>query len=156
MKLEGAPMKLVNAERDFHQGVVLTEWSTRAECGHLYWAFTEGLGDWLGEPSSMSVTVEPGVAFCIVARREWGGGAHYGRFVELHQDRRVAMKWIGESLGGVESDVIVELVPTGRGTDVTVVHTGITEPDARATVAALWQGARHALDTIIFSSRPRR
>lgn len=149
-------MKLVHAERDSDQDVVLTEWSTTADCGHLYWAFTEGLSDWLGEPSSMSTAVEPGVAFCIHARREWGGGVHYGRFVELRQDRRVTMKWIGESLGGVESDVIIELAPSARGTDVTVAHAGITHPDARATVANLWEGARRALDTIISSSQPRR
>lgn len=149
-------MKLVKTEPDSHRDIVLTEWSTTADRGHLYWAFTEGLSDWLGDPTSMSMAVEPGMAFCIDVRREWGGGAHYGRFVELHQDRRVAMKWIGESLGGVESDVIVELVPTARGTDVTIVHAGVTDPDARARVTSLWDGARHALDTIIFSSQPRR
>lgn len=149
-------MKLVNADRGSRQGAVLTEWSTAADCGHLYWAFTEGLSDWLGDPSSMSMIVGPGAAFCIDARREWGGHAHYGRFVELHQDRRIAMKWICESLGGVESDVIIELQPTARGTDVSIVHAGVTDPDARAMVASLWNGARYALDTVIFSSQPRR
>lgn len=148
-------MKLVTTERDSDHGVARTEWSTTAECGHLYWAFTEGLGDWLGEPTSMSVTVESGAAFCIDVKREWGGGAHYGRFVELHQDRRVVMKLIGESLGGVESDVVIELVPSARGTHVSITHTGVTDPEARAVVASLWTGARHALDTIIFSSQAR-
>ena len=147
-------MKLVKAELDSHQPVVWTEWSTAAECGPLYWAFTEGIGDWLGRPSSMSTAIEPGAAFCIDAKRKWGGGAHYGRFVDLHQDRRIVMKWIAESLGGVESDVVVELVPTAHGTDVTIAHAGITDPIVRATVAGLWSGARHALDSLVFSSRP--
>jgi uncharacterized protein YndB with AHSA1/START domain len=147
-------VKLVNAELDSHHTIVWIEWSTTAECGHLYWAFTEGMSDWLGDPSSMSTVIEPGAAFCIDARREWGGGAHYGRFVELHQDRRIAMKWIAESLGGVESDVVIELVPTAHGTDVSIAHAGVTDPAVRATVGSLWNGARHVLDSIIFSSRP--
>lgn len=149
-------MKLVTTERDSHHGTVLTEWSTTADCGHLYWAFTEGLSDWLGDPSSMSMVVEPGAAFCIDVRREWGGGAHYGRFVSLHRDRRVSMKWIGESFGGVESDVVIDLVTTARGTDVSVSHACVIEPQARAVVASFWTAARHALDTIIFSAQPRR
>lgn len=147
-------MKLVTSDLDSRHGVVLTEWSTTADCGHLYWAFTEGLCDWLGDPSSMSITVEPGTPFCIDARREWGGGAHYGRFVELHHERRVTMKWISESLGGVESEVVVDLVPTTRGTDVGIAHAGVPDPQARVVVAGFWTAARHALDTIIFSSQP--
>ena len=149
-------MRLVTTARDSDHGTVLTEWSTTAGCGHLYWAFTEGLSDWLGDPTSMSVVVEPGAVFCIEVKREWGGGAHYGRFVALHQDRRVSMKWIGESLGGVEADVVIDLVSTARGTDVSIAHTGVTDPQARAVVASFWTAARHELDTIIFSAQPRR
>ncbi len=149
-------MKFVNAERDTRHDVVLTEWSTTAACGHLYWAFTEGLGDWLGDPSSMSMAIEAGVAFCIDAKPEWGGGAHYARFVDLRQDRRIEMKWIGESLGGVESDVVIEIWPTARGSAVSIAHAGLPDPAARAMAARLWDGAHRTLEAIIVSSQPRR
>jgi uncharacterized protein YndB with AHSA1/START domain len=147
-------MKLVNTELDADQTVVWIEWSTTADCGHLFWAFTDGISDWLGDPSSMTTAAEPGVAFCIDARREWGGDAHYGRFVELHQDRRIVMKWIAESLGGVEADIVIELVPTARGTHVSIAHAGVSDPAVRATVGGWWNGARHAIDSLIFSSQP--
>jgi uncharacterized protein YndB with AHSA1/START domain len=147
-------MKLVNAALEADQSIVRIQWSTTANCGHLYWAFTEGLSDWLGAPSSMSTPLEPGAAFCIDAGQEWGGRSHYGRFVQLHQDRRIAMTWISESLGGVESDVVIDLVRADGGTAVCIDHAGVTDPEARASVGSFWLGARHAIDTIIVSAQP--
>ncbi len=146
-------MKLVNTHLDPDPQTVRTEWSTSADCGHLYWALTEGLSDWLGTASSMSMALEPGATFCFEARHEWGGGTHYGRFVELRRNRRIVMKWISETLGGVEADVAIDLVATDLGTDVRVDHIGITESGVRASVERLWLGARHALDTLILSAQ---
>jgi uncharacterized protein YndB with AHSA1/START domain len=146
-------MKLVNNAIDTGVGVVRIGWRTSADSGHLYWAFTEGLGDWLGSPSAPAMTLEPGAAFCIEARPEWGGDAHYGRFVELEPNRRVAMKWISRSLGGCESDVAIDLLPIDIGTEVRVEHAGISDQSVRAEVGRFWLAAQRTLDSIIAASK---
>lgn len=64
------------------------------------------------------------------------------------------LKWISEVLGGVESEVVVDLVPTAHGTEVSVVHGGTPDSGVRADIGRFWLTARHALDTIIFSAQP--
>lgn len=145
-------MKLVNAQLDTPHAV-RTEWSTTADPGHLFWALTEGLADWLGDAAATTSLLEPGATFCIDAGPEWGGRAHYGRFVELRHNRRIVAKWISESLGGIESDVTIDLEPTDRGTDVCVEHVGPTDSASRADIGRFWLGARHALDEIIFAAQ---
>ena len=141
---------------DIANGVVRIGWSTAADRGHLYWAFTEGLGDWLGTPSSLSTEIEVGTAFCIDTHPEWGGDAHYGRFTDLQQDRRISMKWMSSSLGGVESDVMIELVRSAPGTDVRIEHSGVADQAARAAVGNFWLETRRALDAVISSAQPNR
>lgn len=147
-------MKLANNDIDISHGVVRIGWSTTADCGHLYWAFTDGLGDWLGTPSSPSMEVGVGAAFCIDANPEWGGDAHYGRFTELRRDRRITFKWISRSLGGIEAEVAIDLTRSAQGTDVRIEHTGVTDPTARAAVGNFWLETRQALDALISSAQP--
>ncbi len=146
-------MELVNNAVDTAHGVVRIGWRSSADAGHLYWGFTEGLIDWLGSPTAPVMALEPGAAFCIQTRPEWGGEAHYGRFVELRPGHRVAMKWISRSLGGAESDVTIDLLPASTGTDVRIEHAGIADQDVRAGVGKFWLAAQHTLDSVIAASQ---
>ncbi len=147
-------MRLVSLEQSSRDvGVVTVEWSTSVSCGELYWALTEGLADWFAEPATLSIVFDVGAAFFLEAVLHAAAPAHYGRFVELRPERRVAMTWIGESTAGVETDVVIDLVPTRTGAEVCVHHTGLSEPSTRASATAMWERARVALDAIILETR---
>lgn len=142
------PSLVVNAGRG-----VTVEWSTSASCGELYWAMTEGLGDWLAEPNTLSIVVDVGAAFFVESLLHDEAPAHYGRFVELQPDRRIAMTWIGESTAGVETEVVIVLIPTPTGADIRVDHTGLSERWTQSAATEMWERARIALDAAILDPR---
>jgi uncharacterized protein YndB with AHSA1/START domain len=64
---------------------------------------------------------------CVVHEgREW---AHYGRFTALERPRRIAHTWVSEGTRGLESLLTVTLEPDGKGTRVTLEHTGVPDDD---------------------------
>jgi uncharacterized protein YndB with AHSA1/START domain len=114
---------------------------------------TEGLGDWLGDPTSWWSEAVVGVPLYLeIDLGTSSGAATYGRFVELRPDRLVAMTWISEALDGVEFRVEIELTPTDAGTDVSIEHSPVPGSTARRRLTDMWLRAFRSLDDVIAST----
>lgn len=51
--------------------------------------------------------------------------AHYGRFIKLDPAREIQHSWVSSYTEGQESIVTVTFAPQGKGTRMTLVHSGL-------------------------------
>jgi uncharacterized protein YndB with AHSA1/START domain len=58
--------------------------------------------------------------------RDW---AHYGRFLVLDRPRQVEHTWVSEGTRGLESVVALTFEPDGKGTRVTLRHSGVPDDE---------------------------
>jgi len=57
------------------------------------------------------------------------GTPHYGRFTEVKRPARIQHTWMSPNTAGLESNVTVTFKKQGKGTLMTLVHTGL--PDTK-------------------------
>jgi uncharacterized protein YndB with AHSA1/START domain len=112
----------------------------RAEPERVFAYFTEpaAIVRWMGDYALLDAT--PGGEFAV----DINGVPVRGRYLEVEPPRRLLISWGhagSEHLPPGASTVEVLLVAAGAGTDVTVVHRGLPEPD----VAGHARGWRHFL-----------
>lgn len=55
------------------------------------------------------------------------GTSHYGRFTELERSSRMQHTWMSPSTAGLESVVTVTFKKQGKGTLMTLVHSGLPD-----------------------------
>lgn len=92
-----------------------------------YFTRPEALVRWMGDLAVLDP--RPGGEFTVV----FGGGSVRGRYLELDPPRRLVISW-GRG-GSTEfppeaSTLEVTLEPEGGGTRVSIVHSGLPEPEA--------------------------
>jgi uncharacterized protein YndB with AHSA1/START domain len=101
-----------------------------------YFTRPESLVRWMGDLAVLDP--RPGGEFTVV----FGAGSVRGRYLELDPPRRVVISW-GRG-GSAEfppeaSTLEVTLEPEGDGTRVSIVHSGLPEPEAPKHAAG-WRG----------------
>lgn len=55
------------------------------------------------------------------------GTSHYGRFTEMQRGARLQHTWMSPSTSGLESTVTVTFRKEGKGTIMTLVHSGLPD-----------------------------
>jgi uncharacterized protein YndB with AHSA1/START domain len=58
-----------------------------------------------------------------------GGTPHYGRFTEVSRPARIAHTWMSPNTSGLESAVTVTFRKVGKGTRMTLVHSGLPDSE---------------------------
>jgi uncharacterized protein YndB with AHSA1/START domain len=53
--------------------------------------------------------------------------AHYGRFTRIDNPRLIEHTWVSEATQGLETIVALTLEPCGRGTEVSLRHSGVPD-----------------------------
>ncbi len=112
----------------------------------LYAAWTTGWSTWFAEPDSVQMSPHVGAPFHfhVVQRFDDGRATqrhpHYGRFLELVPNERVALTWVTVGTGGVETTLSVRLTPDADSDTTTVVltHDGFPTDAARDRHAQAW------------------
>lgn len=90
----------------------------------LYKAWTEGFGAWFAIPDSVFMRPEVDSAFFFETQYEGQRHPHYGRFLQLEEDRLVSLTWLNAALKGAETVLTVRLEPKGSGTLLQLRHAG--------------------------------
>jgi uncharacterized protein YndB with AHSA1/START domain len=104
----------------------------------LYKAWTEGFGAWFAIPHS--VIMQPKVDTVFFFETEFQGQRHphYGRFVQLEEDRLVSLTWLNAALNGAETIVTVRLEPQETGTLLHLRHAGFPNEKFRDETGQAW------------------
>ena len=94
---------------------------------------------------------EVGRPYFFYNRNEWGRHPHYGRFLELTEDKLVEMTWMtgnGTDVGteGAETVLRIELVAKGEATEVRLRHSGFVSERSRDAHQENWPLALEILE----------
>ncbi len=87
----------------------------------LYKAWTSNFDSWFADPENCNMIPEVGRPYFFTTRKDWGSHPHYGRFLELEENRVAEMTWMtgdGTDVGtkGAETVLRLEFTPKEEGT----------------------------------------
>ena len=134
--LSSRPMR-ITAERqmDVPADVLFQAWTT------------EQFDRWFAAPGTVLMKPEVNSPYFFEARFEGERHPHYGRFLELETDRLVKMTWVtAAGTRGVETVLTVELIASGAGTLVRLIHEGFPDELSRDGHQEAWPMALQVLD----------
>ena len=99
------------------------------------------------------MTPEEGSLFFFYNRHDWGRHAHYGRFLELDENKRVKMTWVTGAPGtyGDETVIEVKLTPNEGGTLLELTHSGFGTEQACKVHEDNWPPGLETLDEALQS-----
>jgi uncharacterized protein YndB with AHSA1/START domain len=99
---------------------------------HVFDAWLDPLkaGRWLfTTPTSQIVRVEidarVGGGFLIVDRRDGEDVEHTGEYLELDRPKRLVFRFLVPKYSPIHTHVAIDIVPAGKGCDLTLVHQGV-------------------------------
>ena len=106
----------------------------------IYTAWTEQFDRWFAAPGTLLMRAEVDAPFFFETHYDGGRHPHYGRFLDLKQDRFVEMTWVTGKAGteGAETVVAVEIEPQGSGSRVRLVHSGFPNEDSMKRHDEAW------------------
>ncbi len=113
----------------------------------LYKAWTKNFDIWFAEPGVIVMQPEVDKPWFFYNKKDWGSHAHYGRFVELEENKLVVTTWLTE-LGtlGAETLIKVELIPQNSGTLLRLTQTGFADEKSCKGHEDNWPEALDVLD----------
>lgn len=120
----------------------------------VYAAWTERFDSWFAQAGTLSLVAEPGRPYFFYNRDEWGRHPHYGRILDLEQDRLVELTWMtgngtAEGTEGAETILRIELAPEGAGTRVRLTHSGFVSERSRVGHEENWPLALEELGEVL-------
>jgi uncharacterized protein YndB with AHSA1/START domain len=127
------------------------ERAVNAKPSEVYAAWTTRFDGWFAQAGTVWMTPEPGRPYFFYNREEWGRHPHYGRFLDVREDRLIEMTWMtgngtAEGTGGAETVLRIELVPDGTSTIVRLTHSGFVSEESWAAHRENWPLALAELD----------
>jgi uncharacterized protein YndB with AHSA1/START domain len=130
------------------------EHTVNAEPGEVFAAWTQGFDRWFAQAGTVSMVAEAGRAYFFYNRDEWGRHPHYGRFLEVIENRLIEMTWMtgnGDAVGteGAETILRIELIPHEAATKIRLTHSGFASETSRAAHEENWPLALKILDDAI-------
>ena len=117
------------------------------------WLSAEMIGRWMFGPAlrneevvRIAIDARPGGAFSFLVRRQGEEIDHVGKYLEIDRPKRLVFSWgiARESEGG--SRVIIEIVPTAAGCELTLTHQ--LHPDWANYATRTEQGWTRMLDAL--------
>ena len=116
----------------------------------VYTAWTERFDLWFAQPGTVSMVPEPGRPYFFYNRDEWGRHPHYGRFLDITENRLIEMTWMTgngttEGTAGAETILRIELVPNGAATEIRLTHSGFVSEESCAAHKENWPLALNEL-----------
>jgi uncharacterized protein YndB with AHSA1/START domain len=108
------------------------------------WVNPAKVGAWFGTARVIMHPTVDGLYYFGVQHegRTW---PHYGRFLRIEPPRLVEQTWMSESTHGLESVVTFSIEPAGRGSTVTIRHTGLPNEKEVRNHKEGWTGLLDAL-----------
>ena len=109
------------------------------------WVDPAKLSAWFGSARVIMNPVVDGLYYLGVEHqgRNW---PHYGRFLRIERPRLVEQTWMSESTHGLESIVTFSVEPRGRGSEVTIHHTGLPNEKERQGHKDGWTSLLEAME----------
>lgn len=91
------------------------------------WLDPAGVGNWLfatptGTMVRVNIDARVGGGFTITERRDGEDVEHVGTYLEIERPRRLDFHFSVPKYGGESSRVIVDIVPAGKGCDLTLTN----------------------------------
>lgn len=113
---------------------------------NVYEAWTSKFDLWFAQPGELFMTPEMDRPYFFYNKHEWGRHPHYGRFLELEENKLVVMTWLtgdGQKVGteGAETLIRVVLTPKDGGTHLHFTHSGFVNQESCDGHAENWPEA---------------
>lgn len=120
----------------------------RVSAGTFYRAWTAEFDRWFAAPGTLAIQAKVDGLFFFETRFEGGRHPHYGRFLELDENRRVRLTWVTGSPGtqGAETVVTIDITPRDPGCRVRLTHAGFADADTCNGHKDAWPMALAHLD----------
>ncbi len=127
------------------------ERAMEASPGALFRAWTtEQFDRWFAAPGTVLMKPEVNVPYFFEARFDGERHPHYGRFLELVEDRFIEMTWLtAAGTRGVETVLTVELTARDGGAHLKLSHAGFPDDDSRKGHEAAWPQGLENLDAAL-------
>lgn len=78
-----------------------------------------------GQMVRAEVDARVGGAFCFVDRRDGVDVEHVGKYFEIERPRRLVFSFGVPKFSPLETRVIIDIVPRGKGCELTLTHEGV-------------------------------
>lgn len=117
----------------------------------VYAAWTDRFDIWFAQAGTLFMVPEAGRPYFFYSRYEWGRHPHYGRFLDVVENKLIEMTWMtgngtAEGTEGAETVLRIELIPNGEATEVRLTHLGFVSEKSRDGHRENWPLALQTLD----------
>lgn len=142
-------MKAIPSPKHADSSFVLTvEQTMKSSPERLFKGWVKELDQWFAEPGTVLMEGRENTPYFFYTYFEGSRHAHYGRFIEVKEEKLIVMTWVTGDPGtnGKETVLTLEFEPHGSGTKLRLHHAGFPTKEIKDGHAEAWPGALQLLD----------